>query len=238
MQGKKILVISLLKALPKGVELEAAARHLQVAANLQKQSTAQHFEQSILAVHHLPHEADRAALILSSGVLELLDSGKAFTSLSPEVLELKRFVLERSEEWCRYFGYNFTADQAAISFLTRVAKRLGIRLCRSRPRATSEGGGSHRPYQYQVMTVELVNEQIEEAKEQLDFEGALDLLEVQSQLEVRGALLRAAIDRYSVLLSTLSIHESVMESVGQRGSQEEGAESLVALSCFWVLGFC
>ena len=40
---------------------------------------------------------------------------------------------------------------------------------------------------------------------------------VQRQLEVRGMLLRAALDRHSVLLSTLSIDESTMESYGLRG---------------------
>jgi hypothetical protein len=215
------------KEIPKAVELEAAARNLQVAANIQKQTTTQHFEQSILAVHHLPHEATRAALILSSGVLELLDSGRAFTSLSPEILALKLTILERSEEWCRYFGFNFAADQAAISFLTRVAKRLGVKLHRSRSRAVGIDGAK-RPYQYQVMTAELVAEQIEVVKEQLaeDVDGSLDslvalgrslerLIDVQSSMEVRGLLLRSALDRYEAVRSIVSIEESPMESMGQ-----------------------
>jgi hypothetical protein len=213
------------KALPKGVELEAAARNLQVAANIQRQATVQHFEQPILAVHQLPHEATRAALILSSGVLELLDSGKAFTSTSPEILALKLTILAQAEEWGRYFGFNFAADQAAISFLTRVAKRLGVKLHRSRPRAVGSDG-SKRPYQYQVMTVELVSEQIALVQEMLaeDIDASSDslaalgrqleaLIDVRSSTAVRGLLLQSAFDRYASVRSTLFIEESTMERI-------------------------
>jgi hypothetical protein len=204
------------KEIPKGVELEAAARHLQVAAQCQQQSPVQHFEQSILAIHHLPHEADRAALILSSGVLELLDSGKVFMSTSPEILELKRVVLARADEWRRYFGFNFTVEQAAISFLTRVAKRLGIKLHRSRSKGMVDGS---RPYEYQVLTVELIEE----------LEPEDSIVEARSQLEVRSVLMKSALDRYAVVLSTLSIiDESTIETVDQVEKEGGGVESLVA----------
>jgi hypothetical protein len=173
-------------------------------------------------------------------VLELLDSGKVFTSTSPEILALKLTMLARSEEWGRYFGFNFTADQAAISFLTRVAKRLGVKLHRSRSRI-ARGDGSKRPYQYQVMTAELVAEQIEVVKEQLaeDVDGSPDslvalgrslaaLIDVQSSMVVRGALLRSALGRYEAAWSIVSIEESTMESMGQGGNEVGGAESLVA----------
>jgi DNA-directed RNA polymerase specialized sigma24 family protein len=94
------------------------------------------------------------------------------------------------------------ADQTAISFLTRVAKRLGVKLHRSRSRAVG-GDGAQRPYQYQVMTPELVAEQIEVVREQLaeDVDRSPDslvalgrslaaLIDVQSSMVVRGALLR------------------------------------------------
>jgi Domain of unknown function (DUF3854) len=170
-------------SLTKAVKLEAAARHLITVAHQQKKATAELFGQSILPIHHLPHEADRAGLILTSGILELLASGQKFTSTSPEVLELKRTILSKAEEWGRYFGFNFTADQAPISFLTRMAKRLEVRLYRSRPGAvgdeTDRRAGqapevssgetlSARPYQYQVFTPELVAEQIELVREKIN----------------------------------------------------------------------
>jgi hypothetical protein len=212
------------KALPRGVELEAAARNLQVAANIQKQTTVQHFEQSILAVHQLPHDADRAALIFSSGVLEILDSGKVFTSASAEILALKWTILSRSDEWTRYFGFNFTADQAAISFLTRVAKRLGVKLHRSRSRAAIGEEGSKRPYQYQVLTPKLVAEQIEAVREPLEnVDASPDSLVELSRLmvvlrcvSVRRLLLRSALSRYETMRPIVSIdQESTMESIGQ-----------------------
>jgi chemotaxis regulatin CheY-phosphate phosphatase CheZ len=109
------------QALVRGVDMEAAARNIQAVAASQKKATTEHFEQSILAIHHLPHRADRAYLILDCGILELLSSLGVFTSASPEVLELKCKILARAKEWERQFSFHFTSEQAPISFLTRAA---------------------------------------------------------------------------------------------------------------------
>jgi Domain of unknown function (DUF3854) len=227
-------------SLTKAVKLEAAARHIIAVAHQQKKATAELFGQSILPIHHLPHEADRAGLILTSGILELLASGQKFTSTSPEVLELKRGILARSEEWGRYFGFNFTADQVPISFLTRVAKRLEVRLYRSRPGAAGEG--DDRPYQYQVFTPELVDEQIQLVRERIDLcapgaenrrddelvvkldnqerrlailDGQLvRLLDIRSRMAVRAGLLESALGRYCSFESTLSMNgELIIKSM-------------------------
>jgi energy-coupling factor transporter ATP-binding protein EcfA2 len=224
------------KALPKGVELEAAARNIQVAANMQKQTTTQHFEQPIVAIHQLPHEADRAFLILDCGILDMLSGGQVFTSTSPEILELKRVILARAEEWCRYFGLNFTPEQTPISFLTRVAKRLGIKIQRSRAKGNDDS--SERPYLYQVYTPELVEKQIRLLTKKLESDVnassdrllALDkqlesLMEIHSQVQVRKQLLQSALNRYEAVLSTLSIDK---KSTKKTVDQDEDNRDLAA----------
>jgi chemotaxis regulatin CheY-phosphate phosphatase CheZ len=150
------------QALVRGVDMEAATRNIQAVAASQKKATTEHFEQSILAIHHLPRKADRAYLILDCGVLELLSSGKIFTSLSPEVLELKYKILARAGEWERQFSFHFSSEQAPISFLTRAAKCLAIKFHVSRP------GKGDRLRQYQVYTPELIDRLIQEAMDKLE----------------------------------------------------------------------
>jgi ABC-type oligopeptide transport system ATPase subunit len=150
------------KSLLKGVEIQAAAQNIYATANIQKQATITHFQQPIVAIHHLPHEADRAGLMLTSGILDLLVAGRIFTSTSPEILALKRTVLDRADEWGRYFGYNFSPEQVPISFFTRLAKRLAIPIHCSRP------GGGDRPRQYQVLTIDLVDRRVEIVQEKIN----------------------------------------------------------------------
>jgi hypothetical protein len=150
------------KSLVRGVDLEAATHNIQAVAKNQKKATTEHFEQSIIAVHHLPHKADRAYLMLDCGILEMLTSGKIFSSSSPEVLELMRKILAKAKDWKRYFSFNFTPDQPPISFLTRAARCLAIKFHTSRP------GTKDRPRQYQVYTTQLIDQLIAEGMEKLD----------------------------------------------------------------------
>jgi hypothetical protein len=154
------------KAMVRGVDLEAAARNLEAVGAAQKKATIEQFETSILAVHHLPHKADRASLILDSGILDLAKSEQLFSSLSPEILALKKTILARAEEWKRYFGFNFEPHQTPISFLTRATKCLGVKFHISRP------GTEERLRHYQVCTTELIDQLIAEARDKLDEERA------------------------------------------------------------------
>jgi hypothetical protein len=238
-------------------------------------------------VHHLPHKAERAALMMDSGILELLGSGQVFTSLSPEVLELKRKMLARAKDWERYFSFHFSPEQTPISFLTRGAKRLGIEFHVTRP------GSEERPRQYQVYSVELIDRLIEEGMEKIEevrsrYENktaqeldeilgakarqerkrvqrrrgefptgirepdplfmeviageALDplvvltaehqrgidrLLDLRSQVEARTSLLEAALFRYLVAASALSMVEDLsIESVDEEQDNGELEEEL------------
>jgi hypothetical protein len=165
------------EALIRGVKLEAAARNILVVGNIQKQATIKHFQEPIVAIHHLPHEADRAGLIFSCGILEILKSDQAFHSLSPEILELKRKILAKADEWSRYFGFNFAPEQPAISFLTRAGRRLGVSFYSSRP----GGEGEERPRQYRVYTPELIDHHLTMATEEIN---QMRLNQVQMELKV------------------------------------------------------
>lgn len=198
------------KALFRGVELEAAARHIQVTAAIQKQATIGHFEQPILAIHHFPKEADRAALILTSGILDLLVAGRIFTSTSPEILELKRTVLDRAAEWGRYFGYNFLPEQVPISFFTRLAKRLEIPIHCSRP------GGGDRPRQYQVLTIDLVDRKLEAVQEKINqlrtsYQQKSDRVAELTQLATDRDRRHQAAEQQGISLDLLAQRERLVE---------------------------
>jgi hypothetical protein len=224
------------QALVRGVDMEAAARNIQVVAASQKKATTEHFEQSILAIHHLPHRADRAYLILDCGILELLSSGKVFTSASPEVLELKDKILARAKEWERQFSFHFTNEQAPISFLTRAAKCLAIKFHVSRP------GTGDRLRQYQVYTPELIDRLIQEGMDKLEGvrvgyegmtaeqlgkvveskrrsveqrypEGTFDGMEYRDPLVALTAGCRGVIDRLLDLRSQVEARSALLESV-------------------------
>jgi Domain of unknown function (DUF3854) len=154
------------KAMVKGVDAEAAARNPLVVNAAHKKTTLEQFEESILAVHHLPHKADKAALIRGCGILEMVTSGESFTFLSPEVLELMRKILAKAADWKRLFGYNFAPEQEPITFMTRAAKCLAIKFDVSRP------GTEGRLRHYQVYTTELIDERLEEVMEKLEEERA------------------------------------------------------------------
>jgi hypothetical protein len=155
----------------RGVDLEAAALNIEAVSAAQKKATIEQFEESILAVHHLPRKAQRTALIRSSGVLELIRNvNEIYSSVSPQVLELKRAILTRAADWQRYFGFHFEAHQTPISFLTRAAKCLDIKfhVTRAGVGVPREGERSYRPYQYQVLTPELIDGLVAEAMDKLD----------------------------------------------------------------------
>jgi Domain of unknown function (DUF3854)/AAA domain len=154
------------KAMVRGVDLEAAAQNLEAVGAAQKKATIELFEASILAVHHLPRKAERAALILGAGILKLTNSDEVFTSFTPEVLELKRTILARAAEWKRNFGFTFEAHQTPISFLTRASKCLGIKF------HVTRAGSGDRLYQYQAYSLGLIDDLLLEAMERLDLEQA------------------------------------------------------------------
>lgn len=154
------------KAMVRGVDLEAAALNLEAVGAAQKKATIEQFEASILAVHHLPHKADKGALIRDCGILEMVNSGKSFTFLSPEVLELMRKILAKANDWQRLFGFKFAPEQEPITFMTRAAKCLAIKFDVSRP------GTEQRLRRYRVYTTELIDERLEEVMEKLDEERA------------------------------------------------------------------
>jgi tRNA A37 threonylcarbamoyladenosine biosynthesis protein TsaE len=154
------------KAMVRGVDLEAAAQNLEAVGAAQKKATIEQFEASILAVHHFPRKAERAALILGAGILKLTNSDEVFTSFTPEVLELKRTILARAAEWKRNFGFTFEAHQTPISFLTRAAKCLGVKF------HVKRAGSGDRLYQYQAYSLGLIDDLLLEAMEKLDLERA------------------------------------------------------------------
>jgi hypothetical protein len=175
-----------------------------------------------LMVINFPDDADRAYLIADCGLLTLVDSGKAFTSESPEILELMGRVLAKSGQWLQHFSLNFTVGQAPISFFTRLVKKtLKGEIYRSRP------GTVDRQYHYQVMTVELMDEQlammgvepplglaIKEDQIVAEDEQVVELLMMRDRILVRGLLLDAAVARYlgitsKLLLDVDSINGSV-----------------------------
>jgi Domain of unknown function (DUF3854) len=155
------------QAMVRGVDLEAAARNLEAVVAGQKKATIEQFEAGILAVHHLPRKAQWATLIRTSGVLKLINNvNEIFTSASPQVLELKKTILARAADWQRYFGFNFEAHQTPISFLTRAAKCVDVKF------RVTRSGVDDRHYQYQVLTPELIDGLLAEAKEDLELARA------------------------------------------------------------------
>jgi Domain of unknown function (DUF3854) len=162
----------------RGVDLEAAARNLEAVSASQKKATIEQYEASILAVHHLPQKAQKAALIKDSGVLELIHNvQEIYSSISPQVLELKRTILARAADWQRYFGFNFEAHQTPISFLTRAAKCLKVKF------NVYRSGVDDRQYLYQVLTPELIDVLVAEAMEDLEIALAKYDDKTQGELE-------------------------------------------------------
>jgi hypothetical protein len=106
-------------------------------------------------------------------------------------------------------------DQAPISFFTRLVKKtLKGEIYRSRP------GTVDRQYHYQVMTVELVDEQlammgvepptglaIKQEPMVVDDVAVAELLVLRDRVLVRGMLLGAAVARYSGITSKLLLDE-------------------------------
>jgi Domain of unknown function (DUF3854)/AAA domain len=159
------------RALTKGVDREVAARNLELATQMERQQTLEHFQQPIIALHHLPNRAKQATLLKVSGLLDLLDrQDEVWTSESPEIQALKAKMLTYADDWERYWGFHFKADQSAISFLTRPAKRLGFEFKHRRL-----GRDGDRSYSYQLYTSDLVSEEL------LSMQRALAALEVQEQ---------------------------------------------------------
>jgi Domain of unknown function (DUF3854) len=197
--------------LPKGVELEAASRNLQLAIANQRPAVKAIFDEEIKALHHLPTAAQQAMLIDYCGVLNLLD-GRKYTANSPEMFELKDRCLSQSDSFHQVMGLNFSIEQVPASFLSRLARRLQVKLKTTRPGTF----GQNNPRVYQVYTSEMIAEDIQAAQ--------LKLAEQLAELaEVEGINQRASqrMDKLEVetILEGLLVQEAtwLMESLDVTG---------------------
>jgi hypothetical protein len=110
----------------------------------------------------MDYKVDQVFLIRDCGILNILYSGKSFTSSSPEVLGVKQRILARVSDWEQQFSFNFSPEQAPISFLTRAAKCLGIKF------HVTRSGVDDRLYQYQVCSLGLIDDLIDKGMKKLD----------------------------------------------------------------------
>jgi hypothetical protein len=121
-------------------------------------------------------------------------------------------------------------DQAPISFfLTLVKKTLKGEIYRSRP------GTVDRQYHYQVMTVELIDEQLAMMgleppmglaikQEDVEDNQVSELLLMRDRVLVKEMLLDAAVARYSGITSKLLLDEDSINGsvdVGARSDRQE-----------------
>jgi hypothetical protein len=159
--------------LPKGVELEAAARNLQLAISNQKPAVKAILDEEIKALHHLPTGAQQTMLINYCGVLNLLD-GRKYAANSAEMHELKAKCLSQSDSFHQVMGLNFSSEQAPASFLSRLARRLQFKLKITRPGTF----GANNPRVYQTYTSEMIAEDIQAAQLKLA-EQLAELAEVE-----------------------------------------------------------
>jgi hypothetical protein len=208
--------------LPKGVELEAAARNLQLAIANQRPAVKAILDEEIKALHHLPTSAQQAILIDYCGVLNLLD-GRKYAANSAEMQELKDKCLSQSDNFHQVMGLNFSLEQTPASFLSRLARRLQVKLKITRPGTF----GENNPRVYQVYTSAMIAEDIQAAQ--------LKLAEKLAELaEVEGINQRASqrMDKLEVesILEGLLMQEAtwLMESLDTTGSLIERLHKDVA----------
>jgi Domain of unknown function (DUF3854) len=196
-------------ALPKGVELEAASRNLQLAIANQKPAVKAIFDEEIKALHHLPTAAQQAFLIDYCGVLNLLD-GRKYAATSLEMLELKEKCLSQSDSFHQVMGLNFSSEQAPATFLRRLARRLQVKLKITRPGTFRE----NNPRVYQTYTSEMIAEDIQAAQlklgEQLaelaHIEGVYQKADLRlSQLEVESMLEGLLLQEAGWLMESLNV---------------------------------
>jgi hypothetical protein len=124
-------------------------------------------------------------------------------------------ALAKNSQWSQHFGLSFTVNQAPISFFTRLVKKtLKGEIYRSRP------GTVDRQYHYQVMTVELIDEQLADVGIEpplglaikhesvgADDDQVAELLAIRDRTLVREMLLNAAVAKYSQITSKLLLDE-------------------------------
>jgi Domain of unknown function (DUF3854) len=196
-------------ALPKAVELETASRNLQLAIANQKPAVKAIFDEEIKALHHLPTAAQQAFLIDYCGVLNLLD-GRKYAATSLEMLELKEKCLSQSDSFHQVMGLNFSLEQVPASFLSRLARRLQVKLKITRPGSF----GGNNPRIYQKYTSEMIAEDIQAAQvklaEQLAelarVEGVYQKADIRlSQLEVESVLEGLLLQEAGWLMESLDV---------------------------------
>jgi hypothetical protein len=144
----------------------------------------------------MDHKADQVFLIRDCGILNILYSEKSFTSVSPEVLELKQRILARVNDWEQQFMFNFSPEQSPISFLTRVGQCLGIKFRSSRP------GSEDRIRQYQVYTTEPIDDVIEKGMKKLN--------KVRIHYEVKKVRWRKKV------VQNITMYDSLLKAIDMR----------------------
>jgi hypothetical protein len=219
-------------ALPKGVELEAAARNLQLAISNQKPAVKAIFDEEIKAFHHLPTAAQQAFLINYCGISNLLD-GRKYAANSPEMLALKEKCLSQSESFHQVMGLNFSSEQAPASFLSRLAKRLQVKLKITRPGTF----GENNPRVYQKYTSEMIAEDIQAAQvkladqlaELVHVEGIYQKADLRlSQLEAESMLEGLLLQEAMWLINSIDVTGKLIDQLNKDvAAQNERLKGLI-----------
>ncbi len=149
------------KTLLKSMDLQVMAENLPATIDRQRETTAEIFSEEIVAAHHLPKNMQRAFLIDAVQILPML-LGQRYLADSDELRELKERCLVHQKDFKKYFRLDFGSGQTPASYFTRLARKLGHNIHRTKP-----GTGSDRVYCYGVHTEDSLVDQIDTRREEL-----------------------------------------------------------------------
>jgi hypothetical protein len=167
-----------------GADLHAKLLFSDLVKAAQRERNAAILNENIIAVHHFDKTAQRVALMLQVGILDLLT--EEYSQYSPELIKLQKDCVDRARNFKRFFGLNFNLDQSPTEIYRRLLSKLSLKtLPPRRPGADPADPNQKRPRFYRVATQSLVEAEIEQTTDKIEIlKAQIEIVSSDSSIEL------------------------------------------------------
>jgi hypothetical protein len=123
----------------RGVTLQFKAENLEAARAIDKSKAEEILSQPIRALHRLPKDAIRGALLARIGILALLD-GSRYSNQDERVKSIKAIALRYKTEIADWLNLHVKESQSGVEITNKLIKRFGLKAVSvARPGSSREG---------------------------------------------------------------------------------------------------
>ena len=184
--------------LANGAELHAKLLFSDLVKAAQRERNTAILKENVIAVHHFDKTAQKVALMLEVGILDLLDG--EYCKDSPALIKLRADCVKRGPEFKRFLGLNFNLDQSPTEIYCRLLSKISLKTLSRRPGVNKEDPKKERPRYYFVATLPRTEIAISETLDKIE--------QLKDELENLPTLLASALEKENERINDLTRFES------------------------------